>query len=602
MGQLLTQNPSWFWSSFLINECINFGIKRFFIAPGMRNVPLIAALTRYQKCGGKTDIEFSWSIDERALSYQALGYAQVTGLPCALLCTSGTALANFYPAFIEAHKSGIPLLVISADRPAELAYSDVNQSINQHNFFQSYSRENLNLWPADSSEALEYSSSAILHTLNRSMAPYPGPIHINIPLSEPLNEKEAPLSANIKAYLSNKKEHPQTPTFKSSDFFNLELNKEVAAYLQSFKKPLLIFGHLNPLERQSILDQISNIKVPFIADIASGIKLSINAYNALSLPGPDHLETLQILEENPPDIVIHVGGKMISKNYSLLAKKWNDKKIPLWQFCHFPFGHNPSGFFKQIDAPKSSLPSLLSLFTESSFTYDWDKDSLIASLCAFIQKKADIIDNSPWSYPALSKSFTDFIFQNEDLPEIHLFLGNSTVARAFDCYHSHQKLKKSTAKTYTHRGVSGIEGNMASTLGIALASKETLKSPFLPVAIIGDMAFLHDLNSLFDLGKCEVPLIVIVVNNSGGGIFTLLPISQSPDILNIITTPHQYHFENAVKNFNLTYYQANDKKSFLETFKRASQETILKSTPIIIETCFSSTHNKMIYEKLKTRE
>lgn len=602
MGKYLTQNSSWFWSSLLINTCIEKNIKRFFIAPGMRNAPLVAALTQKNIPG---DITISWAIDERAMSYQALGYVQKSASAACIICTSGTALANFYPAIIEASKSLIPLIVISADRPVELAFHDVNQSIDQTGIFTKFVRQELNLWTAEQNANPSYAKSAIIHTIEKSIFPYPGPIHINIPLSEPLSETLGIISDNIKNYTLTEENKINTNSFEYIQNIQQE-NFDLIA-LKNKCRPLIVFGQLSTMEKKDlginesindILSLLSSLDVPFLADIASGIKIpSLNTDN-LSLPSFDHLETVEYLRKNPPDILLHFGGKLISKNYEQLLNEWSDSNIPLLQFGNFPFSHNPSGHFFNIFMSGQKYLKIIRNLIKTNDKFSWNKEELILHISSLTEKKSKIINQAKWSYPLFSKSLVDFFSQYLKSDPVQLFLGNSTVVRAFDCYLPEKKNPGQNFLTFTQRGVSGIEGNISTAIGIALAPNATKN---INIAILGDVAGMHDLNAFFDLSKNKIPLITIIINNGGGGIFTLLPINKSKDISDIITTPHNFNFEFIAKNFNIYYIKSDNKETFLNSFQDAIHFVKEHHSPIILETCFNFSDNQEIYHKLKTR-
>lgn len=602
MSRYLTQNSSWFWSSLLINTCIENNVKRFFIAPGMRNAPLVAALTQNDLASG---VIISWAIDERAMSYQALGYIQKSGLPAAIICTSGTALANFYPAIIEGSKSLIPLIVISADRPSELAYHDVNQSIDQRGIFGKFIREELNLWTSEQNASPKYAKSAITHALHRSLVPYPGPIHINIPLSEPLTETFEIISDSIQNFIIEEKN--ANKHFLQAD--NLIGEFPYFSQLENKIRPLLVIGQIGPLERKTLglnqniwelIDQLDNLHIPYLADIASGIKIPSLHFSNLSLPSFDHLETVEYFSKNFPDVVIHIGGKIISKNYERLLNEWDRQDIPLLQLGNQPFSHNPSGHFVNIDCSYKNIPTIIKSLLELKSNFNWDLKGITTHINSVSKMKSEIIKNEIWSYPAFSKCLIDSLTELCAYSSVQLFLGNSTVVRAFDCYLPEIKIAKINLLTFTQRGVSGIEGNVSSAIGMVLATNEK-NEEMINFAVLGDIALFHDLNALFDLAKNKIPLITIVLNNGGGGIFTLLPISKSEKITDIITTPHDFHFEQVANNFNITYFRADDKIQFQIMLKRAIDFVKKEQGPVILESCFNFMDNKNVYSKLKTR-
>lgn len=579
MNKLLPENINRVWSSLIIDEFIKNNITHFYLSPGMRNAPLIAALVNFQKQNFKLNI-FT-CMDERAAGYRALGYSKATGNPSVLLCTSGTAMANYMPAIIEAKKSNLPLIIISADRPPELTFCDDNQTMDQTKFYGNYVQGEMSL----GAPCLEISplalTSSLSNLIHKSLYPQRGPVHFNCAFREPLEATHKLIPEDYLKLASDQINRfgPSTRYLSSDTIPSITDLKIIADELKKSKSGLLVVGSLNPYDlTDDVKDFIALLNWPVYFDISSSLKYEYNLSDN-ALPTFDHPEVQEALVKNPPETIFHVGGRLTSKHYYSFLKQV--PSINLITLSRNIEKEDPSHHTKmRINA---DINSTLKSLTSNLQDLPLKKLSLGINFETFTKAKIKLIEDAPLSYPAITKLIIDQLKNNSIL-----YIGNSTVVRSFDAYFSYDNRKNILIAT--NRGVSGIEGFIASSIGFIDGKQKEL------YLIIGDVSFIHDLNSLYFLKDLKIPLKIILINNDGGGIFTLLPIHKEEEILNYITSPHGQTFEKAASLANINYIKV-DKKNDLESSFMRLQEM---KHHCLMEISVNNKTNKEIYDQLKT--
>ncbi|MCR9206437.1 MAG: thiamine pyrophosphate-binding protein, partial [Halobacteriovoraceae bacterium] len=291
----LFKNPSQLWSALIIDQMVKSGFNDFFCCPGMRNAPLLYA----------TQINISAHIhqgfDERAQSYHALGFIKTTQKPAVLICTSGTAVANFLPAVIEAQKNHLPLVVLSADRPGELNATDANQTINQIEVLRNYTKSFWNTSEPQETYPPAALAGKISFLLNQSKEAPAGPLHINIPLREPLDHSEVEMDLNWRKEIESillKKD----PSLSFAPITKRVADEDIQRLYQKIKeskKPLIVFGPLygtQSYDLEKVKEFIQGYQGSFSCDVTSSLKFSFGADNGL-IPTLDHPEVLNQLEQ-----------------------------------------------------------------------------------------------------------------------------------------------------------------------------------------------------------------------------------------------------------------------------------------------------------------
>ena len=579
MEKLLSQNINRIWSSLIVDEFIKNGITQFYLSPGMRNAPLIAAMIHLRNF--HKEVEIIVCMDERGASYRALGYSKATGKPSVLVCTSGTAMANYTPAVVEAKKSNLPLIILSADRPAELTFCDDNQTIDQTKFFGDYIQGEMGLGAPTIEISPLAMTSSLSNLIHKSLYPQKGPVHFNCAFREPLEDTSVAVPADY-LKLAQIQIHRSGP---STRYVNLETRPdktaiaEIAEVLKKSKTGLLVIGSLAPHESTTTVQEfVKLLNWPTYFDVSSSLKYAFNLTDE-AVPTFDHPEVQAELIKNPPESVFHIGGRLTSKHYYSFLKKVpeiNLITLNLNMEKEDPSHHTKIRLNAHIN---STLESIMNHFEGVKLP----KKSIPLNFEDFSKNKIKLIDDGPLSYPTVSKTIIDHIDDNSIL-----YIGNSTVVRSFDAYFSYTNRKNLVIAT--NRGVSGIEGFIASSCGFIDGSKKDV------YLVIGDVAFIHDLNSLYFLKDISTPLKIILVNNDGGGIFTLLPINREKTILDYISSPHGQNFRKTAESFGIDYTQVTTREDFLKEFINMQK----KNHHTIMEVIFDHDTNKAVYDQLKT--
>lgn len=546
---LLDGNMNLLWSSLIVNELVKNGIDTFFISPGNRNVPLIAALAQHPGAVKRL------SIDERASAFRALGHAKASGKAGVLVCTSGTALSNYFPAVIEACEDGLPLVVISADRPPEFVGSHANQSIEQTGIYGRFALEQLNLPCPDESYPLD----ALLSKIDYLLSIKNGPVHINCPFREPLlNRQEGPSPIPV-AYLSDASEIFETPR-PFTEYLPIEPTtgdlKAVEEAISGAKKGMIVIGRMAPaVQQDDLLQFISRLGWPVYCDIASGLKGSVEI--SLQIPVLDHPKALEIIKSYKPDVILQFGTGLVSKHYYQTILPELKANVILVTAR--------SGVRDPAHRVTLKIPIRVDRFARACAIQPCSeetaqlRDKFLESIQAFYQRIEQRIPTDRLSIAQLSRLVINDIPEHETL-----FLGNSLAVRAFDGV---QYPRQKTIEIITNRGGSGIEGNLATTIGYAESSQHRV------TAMIGDVSLLHDLNSLLLMKESRAPVILIVPNNGGGKIFDRLPARDFPEVLTpYLTTPHSMDFKHIAAQFSLDYRCVATSADFTKAYRQVLRE------------------------------
>lgn len=579
MNKLLSENINRVWSSLIVDEFLKNNITHFYLSPGMRNAPLIAAMVNAKNDNPK--IEIFLCMDERAAGYRALGYAKATGRPSVLVCTSGTAMANYMPSVIEAKKSNLPIIILSADRPPELTFCDDNQTMDQTKFFGDYVQGEMGLGAPSFEISPLALTSSLSNLIHKSLFPQKGPVHFNCAFREPLENtlQDIPKNYLELALDQIKRIGPSTRYMNLNTVPRQSDLAEMASILKSSKTGLLVIGSLNPYDdTSSVVEFIKTLNWPTYFDVSSSLKYQYNLSDN-ALPTFDHPEVQEALILNPPETIFHIGGRLTSKHYYSFLKK-----VPAINLITLSLNkekEDPSHHTKmRINA---DINSTLSALTKEFGATPLPARKLELNFEAFTHKKMTLIDEGPLAYPMISKLIVDHIKDDSIF-----YIGNSTVVRSFDAYFSFNNRKKITVAT--NRGVSGIEGFIASSCGFSDGVKKDV------YLIVGDVAFIHDLNSLYFLKDLKNPLKIILVNNDGGGIFTLLPINKEAEVLNLISSPHGQKFKKAAQLVDIDYIEVNNKDQLISGLKELEN----KASHCLMEIFIDHKTNKEVYDQLKT--
>lgn len=556
------KNINHLWGKLIIEELVRLGVEYFCIAPGSRSGPLVVAVAENKRA--KSSIHF----DERGLAYYALGFVASSGKPACLISTSGTAAANFFPAIIEASKRKLPLIVLTADRPAELRNTGANQTIDQVKIFGDYARFFFDL-PCPSKEIpLETVLTTVDQAVYRSRANFPGPAHINCMFREPLEpipEKEftpgnlKPLSRWLKNSLPFTCYQSYEKKLSSDDI------QRVVLELSAIKRGIIAVGKLrNEEEENNVLALARVLQWPVFADITSGLRLKSDDERVINYFDQLLLEPV-LVARYKPDGILHLGGRLTSSRWYEFIKKI--VPIPYITVLNHPLRNDPLHCVTtRLECSVSHFCGVIKRFLKqrerNNFTTRLKKASQSVQQCLLARTK-----EAKFLTPDVLARYVSMLPSQET----GLFLANSMPIRIMDMFAG---INKNLCRVGANRGASGIDGTIASAIGFA----NGLGKPC--VAFIGDLAFLHDLNSLALIKELKQPLVIIVINDRGGGIFSFLPIAAFPSVFEkYFAAAHTYSFEMAAKMFQIAYARVRTAREFTDTYRGA----LGKKGAIIIE-------------------
>lgn len=533
----------------VISLCFQFNIDTVVISPGSRNAPLIIGFCEHPKIA-----TFS-IVDERCAAFFALGIAQQKQKPVAVLCTSGSALLNYYPAVAEAFYSAIPLVVISADRPKRFIDIGDGQTIRQENVFGNHVLFSANL--VENENYKIQNIERIREALEISVL-QKAPVHINIPFEEPLYETVAVLK-NFEV------EKLEIPSFMEE---SVEYHKFASIWNTAKKKMILVGVNYPDDDLQKLINVYANDKSVLVLT-----ETTSNLYHENFVNSIDQL--IFSLEENQfedlqPEVLITFGGMIISKKIKQFLREYQPKhhwsidakKAMNTFFCLSEFiQQNPKDFFSNFN---NSIVNL-----ESNYQLKW----------------LQIRDEKRRKHVAyLSKArHSDLKVMEKVLESIpnncQLQISNSSSIRYAQLFSV-----QNTIKVFCNRGTSGIDGSTSTAIGAAFVTKNQT------VFITGDLSFFYDSNGLWN-NNIPANFRIIIVNNSGGGIFKIIPEAKTTNATAYFETPHSLTVEHLCKMYGFIYQKADSTESLkeqLEGFYETSEK------PKIVEVFTPSTENDLV--------
>ncbi len=566
---MTSDHLNFLWAELIIEELARNGVMLICIAPGSRSSPLTLAAARNPKI--KTIVHF----DERGATFCAVGYARATGIAAAVICTSGTAVANCSPAVVEASQSGTPLIILSADRPPELLDTGALQTIDQNGIFGKYTR-----WAATLPTPTESISPAFLLTTvdkacARANSSPMGPTHLNCPFREPL----APTDENNdwSNYLSPVERWLTSDSaYTNYDIGGLPADdtlETVAVELAASKRGIIIAGPLPSWqEHRSIRALADKLDWPLLADISSGLRTCGDFSENLICHSDLYLRIPEIRERPKADCILQFGGVPISKHVQRYMAECGARWIVVQSH---PVRQDPA------HAVSHRIVADPETFAEAMFAHvDEGKSELKDVFLSADQLTAKVVNDyvaSSADQP-LELAVAPEIFRQSG-QERGIYLATSMPIRDADSFVSQCQTRIHVA---ANRGVNGIDGTVASAVGLS----EGLQ---LPVTLLtGDLALLHDLNSLSLVSRAKQPITIVVINNNGGGIFSFLRVADVKDHFEpYFGTPHEMTFEYASHQFGIGYSRVR----CLSEFAKAMNESYLIGQSGIIEVTTDRSRN-----------
>ena len=471
------------WCDGIIETLLLAGAQRFFFSPGYRDAPFAAALKH-------RDVELVSCMDERAAGYLALGAAKHDGKPSVLICTSGTAVANYLPAVIEAAKEQIPLFIISCDRPPELIHVGANQTIEQGNILGSFAKTSLNLPCPEDNISAPMLNAMLRRALQRSLTyPY-GVTHINVPLRGPL-EPRVHNTKRLEEFLGSRPKVGFEPISRQGLATASGFAESLESFVSQTNKGILLVGRLPSGTDFSAIENFAEcLGWPIYSDVSSSLKFSHS-----QLVDPELKAGQDFLEDYDCDGVIHIGKRLVSKYWDIYLSK--NPEIPSFVVTNESDELNPSFGLQSVYRTES--------YKELARTWRF-QGKTSSHMGAWLELAQSHLDSETVLH------FPSFANRYLRESECHnLFLGNSSAIRAFDTWQFGRLNRR--LRIEVNRGVSGIEGLVSTAMGLCLASGEPWD------VVLGDVSMIHDLNSLLQVSLLNLPLRIFVFNNRGGHIW-----------------------------------------------------------------------------------
>jgi 2-succinyl-5-enolpyruvyl-6-hydroxy-3-cyclohexene-1-carboxylate synthase len=504
-----------------VDELVRSGVRHACTSPGSRSTPLVLALVR----DGRLRVHSH--VDERAAAFFALGVAKATGAPAAITCTSGTAAANFLPAVVEAHEGGVPLIVLTADRPPELREVGAGQAVDQLKLYGDATRWffEVGTHDADAEPWLRALACRAVHAATGS-AGRPGPVHLNFPLREPLvAPAELPAGRGGRAdgapWLA-RREAPAAPA------------EELAAWVAAHPRGAVVAGraeHGQPALAEALAQFATAAGWPLLADPLSWARrgaAAVSHYDAL-------LRDAAFACATRPTAVLRCGDLPTSKP----LRAWLDG-LDADQLAFDPAGvwHDPDSTLSAVLAadPAATLDALSAQAkaADPAWLGAWTEADTAAGAAI------DSVLGDHLGEPRIARELTALLPHDATL-----FVASSMPVRDVETF---MAARADPPRVLAHRGANGIDGTVSAAFGAAAAGDG-------PVALlIGDVALAHDLGGLLTATRLGIALTIVLVDNGGGGIFEFLPVAQATDAFEEhVATPTGLDPERIAALFGLGY-------------------------------------------------
>jgi len=524
------KNVNQLWAYILTETLKRLGLTCVIICPGSRSTPLAIAFAQQVP-----EIEAISILDERSAAFFALGQAQATGQPVAILCTSGTAGANFYSAVIEASYSRVPLLLLTTDRPPELRDCHSGQTIDQLRLYGNYPNWQTELaLPSADLGMLAYLRQTVIHSWERSQTPTKGPVHLNIPFRDPL--APVPDGTDL-SYLRSQ--------FQPEDFFagitNIIPFPTPHSLLPIWKecdRGIIIAGVAQPQQPQEYCRAIAQLSQtlqwPVLAEGLSPVRnyaelnpYLISTYDLI-------LRNQQLAKQLAPKMVIQVGEMPTSKE----LRNWIDATQPR-RWVIDPSDQNLDPLHGRTKHLRISVENIkveeINLSFSSHYLQKW---------CDAEAKVRLVVDQTMGKIDEIIESKAAWLISQILPPGTPLFIANSMPVRDVEYFWKPNNLG---VRSHFNRGANGIDGTLSTALGMAHRQQSS-------VMLTGDLALLHDTNGFLIRNKFVGHLTIVLINNNGGGIFEMLPIAKfDPPFEEFFGTPQDIDFAQLCATYNVQH-------------------------------------------------
>ncbi|MFC7137302.1 2-succinyl-5-enolpyruvyl-6-hydroxy-3-cyclohexene-1-carboxylic-acid synthase [Halobaculum litoreum] len=571
-------NRNTLWGRAVADELAAAGVDAVCITPGSRSTPLTVAFDRHP------GVHVFSHLDERASAFFALGRARRTGAVTPLVCTSGTAAANFHPAVMEAAQSRVPMLLLTADRPPELRDSGANQTVDQEKLYGDAVRWYKDLpEPEADDRKLRSLRTDLARAVSTAEGTPAGPVHLNVPFRKPLEpvavEGGVPADLPRLAAEGRDGDEPFVSTTAGHPMPDDRGVRRLAEAL-SAERGLLVAGPADPPgpDPQAVTALAHATGFPLLVDPLSGLRFGSATRVAPVLGGYDGVLANGAPADWPdPEVVLRFGASPTSKPLRKYLAGTDARQLVV----------DPAGGWREAE------------FTAT--------DLVVADpsrLCGALSRHVGGPDSTAWRerWEAAEAAHWDAVdaeerfFEGRVLADVvdlapepsTVFVSNSMPVRDAD------RFAAPAAKGLTmlgNRGASGIDGIVSTALGAGSATTDDL------TLVTGDLAYYHDMNGLLALGRCDVDATVVVVNNDGGGIFHMLPIERfDPPFTGQFKTPHGLDFEPTGALYDLSFARVDGDDR--ETFRDRYRESVSSEGTEVIEVTSDAEASHRVREAL----
>lgn len=557
----------------LVDEFYQLGVRHAVFSPGSRSTTMAMLFKEHE------GFETYMNIDERSASFMALGIAKAHKEPTVLVCTSGSAVAHYLPAVLEAQYSGVPLIVLSADRPHTLLHVGAPQTVDQHKIFGTAVNYYEELAVPQESHYYTYPRQVARKAYMKAMDTKKGPVHINVPLFEPLvpelsrNHFEAGRSS-FKVVKPNYSSEFGCDNRNNLAHLNNDIDiahgnngtNEINDLLERYDRILILAGPQIDIEEANTIRSFGEaLQAPILADPLSNVRRRYNSvgnqcnkecvdYSNVVISTYDALLAGQALwHELKPDCVIQFGQIVVSKRVQQMIASWTD--VEYIEVNPTMDSMNPTG--KTTIQMQSSIDVFTHLYgkNNSSDTYlnIWQR------LEQEGKKQLSLAIDEPHCFEG--RTIREL---QEHIPEDgQVFVANSMTIRDFDYFWFSGESK---AVLYGNRGVNGIDGTISTALGLATNGKPTY-------LVTGDLSLFHDLNGLAVAKTHNLNLTIILHNNDGGGIFEYLPQKGTKHFDYLFSTSQGLDYSGAAKLYGCGYTKISSPDELSSVLANVSQET-----------------------------
>ncbi len=526
------RNTNTIWASILAETLSRLGLTTAVICPGSRSAPLAIAFASH------AEIEAIPVLDERSAAFFALGLARQQKLPVVLVCTSGTAGANFYPAVIEARESRVPLLVLTADRPPELRDCNAGQAIDQHKLYGSFPNWQTELaLPSLDLALLAYLRQTLVHAWERSLYPVPGPVHLNLPFRDPLvplpdpNAQTLTLTLDPKLFFATLAPSPPL-THSPTPLPPLPANG------------LIIAGAAQPRSPESYCKAIAQLSQSLGYPVLGEALSPLRNYADLN---PNLIATYDLILRNPmlaeklaPTAVIRIGDMPTSKQ----LRTWLSMTAPR-QWIVDPDGRNLDPLHGNTTHLRTSIESLAAALLANCTPIAPPIANPYLDL--WCQTEAQVRVAVDERMAAMTDPFEGkaaWLLSKILPPETPLFVSSSMPVRDLEFFWMPGNTR---ILPFFNRGANGIDGTLSTAIGIAHRQQSS-------VLLTGDLALLHDTNGFLLHNPFVGHLTIVLINNNGGGIFEMLPIARfDPPFETYFATPQSIDFAQLCATYHVAY-------------------------------------------------